>query len=78
MYKSNIREEFHKLIDEFDDTNLLEEFYGILNSYYPQDSDKDILAGLSNTQKDHLQESKAQSKRGQTISHDKVKSEFHK
>lgn len=78
MYKSNIREEFHKLIDEFDDTNLLEEFYDILNSYYPQDPDKDILDELSDTQKDRLQESKAQSKGGQTISHDKVKSQFRK
>ena len=78
MYKSNIQEEFHKLIDEFDDTNLLEEFYDILNSYYPQDPGKDILDELSDTQKDRLQELKAQSKRGQTISHDKVKSQFRK
>jgi hypothetical protein len=57
---------------------LLEEFYDILNSYYPQDPDKDILDELSDTQKDRLQESKAQSKEGQIISHDKVKSQFRK
>ena len=51
MHKSNIREEFHKLIDEFDDVNLLEEFYDIINNYHPQNKDLDIIDELSDAQR---------------------------
>ena len=51
MYKSNIREEFHKLIDEFDDVNLLEEFYDIINNYNTQNKDLDIIDELSDEQR---------------------------
>ncbi len=76
MYKSNIREEFHKLIDEFDDINLLEEFYDMINNYHPQDKDLDIIDELSDTQRERIKESLKQSKEGKVTAHNQVKKRF--
>jgi len=73
MYKSNIREEFHKLIDEFNDINLLEEFYDIINNYHPQDRDSDIIDELSDAQRERLRDSLKQSKEGKVTPHKQVK-----
>jgi F0F1-type ATP synthase delta subunit len=76
MYKSNIREEFHKLIDEFDDVNLLEEFYDIINNYNTQNKDLDIIDELSDAQRERIKESLKQSKEGRVTPHNQVKKRF--
>jgi F0F1-type ATP synthase delta subunit len=76
MYKSNIREEFHKLIDEFDDVNLLEEFYDIINNYHPQQKDLDIIDELSDAQIERIKRSLKQSKEGKVTPHNQVKKRF--
>jgi hypothetical protein len=76
MYKSNIREEFHKLIDEFDDINLLGEFYDIIHNYHPQDMGSDIIDELSDAQKERLKDSLKQSKEGKVTPHKQVKKRF--
>ena len=76
MYKSNVREEFHKLIDEFDDVNLLEEFYDMINNYHPQNKDLDIIDELSDTQRKRIKESLTQSKEGKVTPHHQVKKRF--
>ena len=76
MHKSNIREEFHKLIDEFDDVNLLEEFYDIINNYHPQNKDLDIIDELSDAQRERIKGSLKQSKEGKVTPHNQVKKRF--
>ena len=76
MYKSNIREEFHKLIDEFDDINLLEEFYDIINNYHPKNKDLDIIDELSDAQRERIKGSLKQSKEGKVTPHNQVKKRF--
>jgi hypothetical protein len=76
MYNSNIREEFHKLINEFDDIHLLEEFYDIINNYHPKNKNSDIVDELSDAQKERLKQSLKQSKEGNLTTHDQVKHRF--
>jgi F0F1-type ATP synthase delta subunit len=76
MYKSNIREEFHKLIDEFDDVNLLEEFFDIINNYNTQNKDLDIIDELSDEQRERIKGSLNQSKEGKVTPHNQVKKRF--
>ena len=71
METTALRQEFHKLIDEFKDENVLEDFYVALHDY-SQNKKLDIVDELTESQKQHLIQSIEQGKSGKTISHEQV------
>lgn len=73
-----IKKDFHNLIDSFSDTNLLEEFYEIINSYSQRKKDVDILDELTDEQRTRLHESIKQVQNGEIIEHQQVKANLKK
>lgn len=74
MTSSDVREEFHKLIDTVQDDRMLKDFYDALNDARGQK--RDILDDLSVDQRERLEQSLSQAARGTTISHEQIKSKI--
>ena len=53
MNEIQLKSEFHKLIDEFKDVNVLEDFYEVIQEY-SQHNQKDIIDELSDEQRARL------------------------
>lgn len=76
MDKTKLRNEFHKLIDNFEDDEVLENFYQAINGF--KDKNNDIIDDLTDSQKKRLENSIKQSKKGQTISDNSMRQEIKK
>lgn len=74
MDASELKEKFHQLIDKFDDNSVLEDFYKMLSDY--QEQKGDILDDLTESQLKQLNESIAQSERGEVKDWAVVKEEI--
>jgi hypothetical protein len=69
MAAPNLKTRLHELIDNSRDEQLLENFYNALSWSTEK---KDIVDELSASQRNELNESIAQYRRGETISHEEV------
>jgi hypothetical protein len=69
---SEIKNEFHHLIDSLENEELLETFYETMNDHKDELAKPDILDELTDEQKIRLNKSLAQIKSGNTISHDEA------
>jgi len=78
MTTQQIKSEFHKLIDEFDDKNVLVNFYEAILEYRKKDKSVDIIDDLSERQKQRLMDSIEQADKGNTMSNAEVKDEIQK
>ena len=78
MTTQQIKSEFHKLIDEFEDKNVLVNFYEAILEYRKKDKSVDILDDLSESQKQRLKDSIEQANNDKTMSNAKVKDEIKK
>lgn len=73
-----IRKDFHHLIDNISDTQLLQEFYTIISDYSQRNDNIDILDELSDEQQLILNESLEQYHNGETLGHKQVKANIKK
>lgn len=73
METKQLKKEFHHLIDNFSDDNLLAQFFELISDYQNIDKNMDILDSLSEEKKIRLKASLKQARTGNTIGHDKVK-----
>ena len=71
--EAKLRNDFHRLIDDFSDVKILEQFYEIISDYQNHKIDFDILDELTKDQELRLNESIRQAKTGRTVSHNEVK-----
>lgn len=78
MSVKELKSEFHKLIDNFNDEKVLNNFYEAILEYSKRDNSIDIIDELSEKQKQRLMDSIEQVKDGKTMSNDKVKDEIRK
>lgn len=78
MTTQQIKSEFHKLIDSFEDEKILNNFYEAIREYSKKDKRIDIIDELSEKQKQRLIDSIEQVKEGKTFSNDQVKDEVQK
>ena len=78
MRTENIRQSFHKLIDEVKDETLLFNIYEMMLELSKSDSDKDILDELTESQKTRLMKSIESYKQGRTHTLSQVKEEVAK
>ncbi len=78
MSVQELKTEFHKLIDNFDDEKALNNFYEAILEYSKRDKSIDIIDELSEKQKQRLMNSIEQVREGKTMSHEKVKDEIRK
>jgi hypothetical protein len=77
MNKIKLKTDFHKLIDEFSNAELLKEIYLILEDHKTHQK-KDILNELNVAQRQRLKISLKQAKENKTISDDEVKKQIKK
>lgn len=73
MNASELRNDFHKLIDSFTDIKLLEELYEVFSEYKNRKPSIDIIDQLTAAQQTRLSESIKQADSNKTISHEEVK-----
>ena len=78
MRTENIRQNFHKLIDELKDETLLQHIYEMMLELSKTNSDKDILDELTDEQKSRLMKSIESYKQGKTHTLSQVKEEVAK
>lgn len=78
MTTQQVKSEFHKLIDNFEDDKILNNFYEAILEYSKKDKSIDIIDELSEKQKQRLMDSMEQAKQGKTMSNNKVKYEIQK
>jgi len=76
MNAIEIKQNFHALIDDFADENLLKEFYEIISSYKNKKVIVGVFDDLTEQQKLRLYQSIEQAKRNETLDHAQVKSEL--
>ena len=74
MNPSQLRNDFHKLIDSFKDIKMLEHIYEVVSDYQSRKTKFDILDELTDAQQARLTSSIEQAQKGRTMSHDDVKS----
>jgi hypothetical protein len=68
MDEQKLKSDFHKLIDSFDDVEVLESIYEALNDL--NNNEKDIIDDLSEEQLKRLDESIQQVEDGKVVKHD--------
>lgn len=73
MEASKLRDDFHRLIDNFSDLKMLEQLYEVISDYQSQKTRIDIFDELTKDQQVRLRMSVKQSQAGKTVSHDEVK-----
>ncbi len=73
MEAIQLRNNFHRLIDNFSDVKMLEQLYEVISDFQVRKTDYDILDELTKEQKVRLKTSIEQSQTGRTVSHDEVK-----
>jgi Mg/Co/Ni transporter MgtE len=78
MRAKELKSEFHKLIDNFEDEKILNNFYEAILEYSKKDKRVDIIDELSEKQKERLMDSIEQVKEGKTMSNDQAKNEIRK
>jgi hypothetical protein len=67
MNEEKLKSDFHKLIDSFEDIDVLESLYEALNDL--KNNDKDILDDLNSEQLKRLNKSMQQARKGDVIKH---------
>jgi hypothetical protein len=70
MSGKELKQAFHKLIDEVDDEQLLKDVYSILNQHKMQK--RDIIDDLTESQKARLYAAMKQADEGKTISNEEA------
>ncbi|MFL5754262.1 MAG: hypothetical protein ACJ76F_12695 [Bacteroidia bacterium] len=78
MNTIKLKSEFHKLIDEVNDNQLLQRFYDLFSSLNKKNKSLDIIDELSVKQQQRLEESIKQVRDGKTVSNDEMKNELRK
>jgi hypothetical protein len=78
MTNLQLKTDFHKLIDSFEDEQILQMVYEVLAGYVADNEQVDILNDLSTQQQTRLQDSIEQIKKGQIVSHQTVKDQLKK
>ncbi len=73
MEAIQFKNDFHKLIDNFSDIKMLEQFYELLSDYQNRKARLDILDELTKDQQVQLEASIKQAQTISTVSHDEVK-----
>ena len=73
METKQLKKEFHRLIDDFSDDNLLKQFFELISECQNRNENVDIFDQLTKEQKIRLKTSLKQAKTGNTISNGKVK-----
>jgi hypothetical protein len=74
--KTEIKTNFHKLIDKIDNPDLLENFFGAMSYYVNKKKGEDITDELSPKQHKRLSDSIKQAEKGKTISNTEMKKEM--
>ncbi|HYV93735.1 MAG TPA: hypothetical protein VE978_18310 [Chitinophagales bacterium] len=72
MSPLELKSNFHKLIDEFDNDEVLEMFYDAMADRIHEETKPDILDQLSPSQLERLKQGLQQSESGKTISHEEA------
>jgi hypothetical protein len=78
MSPFELKESIHKIIDEIDDNDALENFYEIISDYTKRGEYDDIIDELNSSQKKRLAKSMEQSYSAQLVMDKKAKSEINK
>jgi predicted DNA-binding protein YlxM (UPF0122 family) len=73
MMATAVRTNLHQLIDNVEDTDLLQHFYEVLSLLQKQSIRREVTDELNTSQKKRLEAALAQSANGQTISNDAMK-----
>ena len=74
--KTQIKTNFHKLIDNTDNVDILESFFNAMSYYVAKKGKKDIVDELNNKQRKKLVASIKQAEKGNIITHKEMKSEI--
>lgn len=77
MNKQTLKSEFHKLIDSFEDKEVLENVFIAMNDMN-KNKGKDILDELNPEQLERLNESLKQAEKGEVISHEIMREKIKK
>ena len=78
MTTDQIKSKLHKLIDNFEDEKILNNFYQAIVEFSKGDNSIDIIDELSEKQKQRLMDSIEQDKNGKTMTNEQVKDEIQK
>ncbi len=73
---TNIKTDFHKLIDKVDNKDILESFFSAMNYYVNKKNAVDILDELTEKQQKRLAASIKQAEKGKTITNAEMKREI--
>ena len=73
MEAIQLRNDFHRLIDNFSDVKMLEQLYEAISDFQTRKTGVDILDELTKDQEVRLNASIEQAEKGKTVSHDEVK-----
>ena len=76
IMKTEIKTNFHKLIDKVDNTDLLENFFSAMNYYVNKKKGEDITDELTPKQMKRLSASIRQAEKGKTITNAEMKKEM--
>ena len=76
MSTLQLRSNFHKLIDQVDDENILEEFYNALRSIFEQKPTTDFWDELTFEQQQKIEVACKESEEGKLISHLQVMEKY--
>ena len=74
--KTNIKTDFHKLIDKIENPDILENFYSAMNYYVNKKGSVDIIDELTEKQQKRLAASVKQAETGKTITNAQMKREI--
>ena len=74
--KTNIKTDFHKLIDKIENPDILENFYSAMNYYVNKKWSVDIIDELTEKQQKRLAASVKQAETGKTITNAQMKREI--